>query len=262
MTKTFVFDAYGTLFDVQSIGSATEEAFPGYGHYITQIWRMKQLEYSWLTTLMGRNEDFWTITLDALEYTLKTLGLKLPPQRLETLAATFNELSDYEDAETCLTQLATHRLAILSNGTKNMLTKLVGNSALNNHLHHILSVEESKVFKPDPRAYQLIIDRLAATREEVIFVSSNGFDIAGAKSFGFTVVRVERVSSEHLTRDLVNAAAVNFGPTEIFKAMRTQEEQLQLKPDFTIPNLASLPKLFSEPSVPIEGPEALDQSGN
>src|ERR1700722_20343064 len=102
MIKTVVFDAYGTLYDVQSVANVTDAAFPGFGDYITQIWRMKQLEYSWLRSVMGRYEDFWTVTQESLDYTLQTLGLRPTPALFDQVADAYNRLQPYPEAEAAL----------------------------------------------------------------------------------------------------------------------------------------------------------------
>ena len=238
MIKAFVFDAYGTLYDVQSVAAVTDAAFPGRGAYITQVWRLKQLEYSWLRSLMGRYEDFWTVTRDSLSYTLKTLGLTPDEHLFEDVAEAYNRLTPYPDAESALEALAGHRLAIFSNGSPDMLSALVRNSGLGRYLEAAISVDERQVFKPDARAYELVERRLGVRPDEVIFVSSNGFDVAGAKSFGFRVVRIERVAPDALAREL--AADVSIGPATMFKSLRTQEELLGCEPDATVGSLSEL----------------------
>jgi 2-haloacid dehalogenase len=180
MVKALIFDAYGTLYDVQSVADITEAAFPGHGDYVTQIWRMKQLEYSWLRSLMGRYEDFWTVTQESLDYTLHTLGLEPPPKLFDDLAEAFNRLRPYADAQEALRSLSRYRLAILSNGSAQMLTSLVRNSGLDRYLEKTISVHPKRVFKPDPRAYALAEEELGVKPADVLFVSSNGFDICGA----------------------------------------------------------------------------------
>jgi HAD superfamily hydrolase (TIGR01493 family) len=123
--KAIVFDAYGTLYDTQSVAAITDEAFPGYGEMITQIWRLKQLEYSWLHSLMCRYEDFSVITRDALVYTLRALGLKYDTRVFERIMDKYVHLDLYPDARQALAGLKDYKLAILSNGSTDMLTTLV-----------------------------------------------------------------------------------------------------------------------------------------
>ncbi len=238
MIKALVFDAYGTLYDTQSVAAATEAAFPGYGEYITQVWRLKQLEYAWLRSLMGRYEDFWTVTRDSLAYTLDTIGLSPAPALLDDVANAYNHLHAYPDAEAALGALSGYRRAILSNGSPAMLDALVRNSVLHRHLEATLSVDGRRVFKPDPRAYELVKEHLGVGPDEVLFVTSNGFDVAGAKSFGFRVARIERVTPAVLRSEVAGAGAV--GPTAMFKALRTQVEALGFRADVTVGSLSEL----------------------
>jgi 2-haloacid dehalogenase len=241
MIKALIFDAYGTLYDVQSIADITEAAFPGHGDYITQIWRMKQLEYSWLRSLMGRYEDFWTVTRESLDYALQTLGLEPPPKLFDDLAEAYNRLRPYADAQEALQSLSRYRLAILSNGSPQMLTSLVRNTGLDRYLEKAISVHPKRVFKPDPRAYALAEEELGVKPEEVLFVSSNGFDICGAKSFGFKVARIERVSYEGLRQELMTQPVI--GPQTMFKAMRMLPESHGQQADFNVGSLAELTAL-------------------
>ncbi|MEJ1976144.1 MAG: haloacid dehalogenase type II [Acetobacteraceae bacterium] len=239
--KAIVFDAYGTLYDVQSVVRVTDAAFPGHGDFITQVWRMKQLEYTWLRSMMGRYEDFWTITKDALAYTIGLLGLEADAGLFDRIAETYNTLDPYPDAKPALQSLSGYRLAILSNGSPDMLRALVHNTGLDHLLEATISVDAKKAFKPDPRAYALVEERLGLRPEQVLFVSSNGFDISGAKSFGFKVARIERVTRAALRDTLTDAATI--GPLSMFKALRTQVEAIGPQPDFVLGALSDLPKL-------------------
>ena len=236
---TVVFDAYGTLYDVQSVARAAENTFPGYGEYITQVWRLKQLEYTWLRSMMGQYQDFRAITRDSLAYTLATLGLEADADTIEQVVGAYNTLSPYPEAETALTRLGGYRLAILSNGSPDMLAALVRHSGLDRYLEAVISVDAKQVYKPDPRAYRLVQERLGVPPDQVLFVSSNGFDIAGARSFGFKVARIERVTPAALRADLTNGAPI--GPAAMFKALRMQTEALGFAPDVVVNSLLALP---------------------
>lgn len=238
--KAFVFDAYGTLYDVQSVEQAVERAFPGYGSLISTVWRMKQLEYSWLATLMDRYEDFWSLTLRSLDYTLHSLNLSVDAPLLSDIAAAYLNLRPYDDTARCLAQLAPRRRAILSNGSRSMLASLAANSKLDRSLDMILSVDAKRVFKPARQAYALVEEELGVSRDEVVFVSSNGFDICGAKSFGFTVVRVARGG----TQDLVGHPPAAMDERLFFSLMRGNIEGLDYPPDITVGSLADIPALF------------------
>jgi 2-haloacid dehalogenase len=240
--KAIVFDAYGTLYDVQSVAGVTDAAFPGHGAYITQVWRLKQLEYTWLRSLMGRYEDFRAVTRDSLSYTLGTLGLTADAALFGRIVDAYNALAPYTEATQALGGLAKYRLAILSNGSPDMLDALVRNSGLDRYLEAVISVDAKKAYKPDPRAYELVQERLGVRPDEVVFVSSNGFDVAGAKSFGFKVVRIERVTPASLREDLEGGASI--GPATMFRALRTQTERLGFTPDAVVDSLLALPDLM------------------
>jgi 2-haloacid dehalogenase len=242
--KAVVFDAYGTLFDVQSVAAVTDAAFPGHGDYITQVWRLKQLEYTWLRSLMGQYADFWTVTREALAYTLATLGLVADEALFDRIAAAYDALEAYPDAEPALAALGAFRLAIFSNGSPAMLAALVGRSPLGRFLEASLSVDAKRVYKPDPRAYALVEEALGVAPAEALFVSSNGFDVSGAKQVGFAVARIERVPAPDLSRALVAAPAI--GPSLMFKALRTQAERCGAAADWTIASLTDLPALAAQ----------------
>lgn len=238
--KAFVFDAYGTLYDVQSVTDVTEEAFPGHGEYITQIWRMKQLEYTWLRSLMGCYKDFYQVTRESLEFALGTLGLSVDDDLFRRIVEAYNTLSPYPDTAEALASLAGYRLAILSNGSPDMLKALVRNTGLERYFESVISVDAAGIFKPDRRAYALVEDRLGIRPEEVLFVSSNGFDVCGAKSFGFKVARIERVTPTALRRELTEGGLI--GPSTMFRALRMQTETLGYGPDVVVSSLRELPE--------------------
>lgn len=238
MIRAYVFDAYGTLFDVQSVSAVTDAAFPGHGEIITQVWRMKQLEYSWLCSLMGDYQDFWSVTRRALTYTLGILGLQPTEALFDDLAEAYNRLTPYPDAAAALAALTGVRRAILSNGSPAMLQALVGNSPLAPYIEDTISVDAKRCFKPDPRAYELVEEQLGVKPQEVMFVSSNGFDIAGAKRFGFNVARISRVPQAALAAEL--AAAGSLPASAFYRALRTQEEVLGHAPDVVVTSLSEL----------------------
>jgi 2-haloacid dehalogenase len=237
--KAIVFDAYGTLFDVHSVAGATETAFPGQGEAITQIWRLKQLEYSWLRAMMNRYADFGAVTRDSLRYTLETLGLTAEPAVFEALVAEYNRLSPYSETADALAALSGHRLAILSNGSPSMLDALVRHSGFGRHFEAVISVDAARTYKPDPRAYALVEQRLNVRPDEVLFVTANGFDTAGASSFGFRVARIERVSRSVLRQSLAGDAPI--GPAAMFGALRMRTEVLGHAPAVVVGSLLDLP---------------------
>lgn len=242
--KAVVFDAYGTLYDIQSVAAMTEQAFPGYGETVTQIWRIKQLEYTWLRSLMGRYESFWTVTRDSLEYTLSCLGLKDDGAFFDRIMDKYLHLDPYADAKQTLASLKNFRLAILSNGNQSMLDALVRNTGLDSHLDEVISIDSRKIFKPSPAAYELIEERLGVPPANVLFVSSNGFDAAGAKNFGLNVAWIRRAGPQAPRQDM-DATGV-LGPLGMFKALRMQSEALQLDPDHEIGSLSDLTGLLAK----------------
>ena len=239
--KAVVFDAYGTLYDTQSVAAVTEEAFPGYGGIVTQIWRIKQLEYSWLRSLMRRYEDFSVITRESLIYTLRLLGLKHDDAVFDRIMEKYLHLDLYPDASASLAALRGRKLAILSNGSTDMLTALVRNSGLDRVLDATISIDSKRIFKPSPDAYTLIEEKLGVAPAEVLFVSSNPWDAIGAKAFGLNVAWIERVTPEAMALACVESELVP--PLTMFKAIRMQMDELGIEPDYRIKALADLPEL-------------------
>src|ERR1700754_4706962 len=241
--KAVVFDAYGTLYDVQSVADVTDEAFPGYGDIITQVWRIKQLEYSWLRSLMQRYEDFSVVTRDSLSYTLRILGLTYDEGVFERIIEKYLHLDLYPDATTALAALHGRKLAILSNGSTDMLNALVRNSGLDRVLDATISIDSKKTFKPSPEAYTLIEETLGVPPAEVLFVSSNPWDASGAKAFGLNVAWIERVTPEAMA--LACLESETLPPLTMFKILRTQMDELGVAPDHRIHGLSELPALVS-----------------
>jgi 2-haloacid dehalogenase len=241
--KAVVFDAYGTLYDIQSVAAITEDAFPGYGEIVTQIWRIKQLEYTWLRSLMRRYRDFEAITGDSLAYTLRVLGLQHDRGVFERIMEKYLHLDLYPDAAAALASMRNRKLAILSNGSTGMLAALVRNSGLDQVLDATISIDAAKIFKPAPEAYALIEAVLGVPPGEVLFVSSNPWDACGAKAFGLNVAWIERVSVEAMALACVESDLV--APLTMFWAIRTQMDELGLEPDFRIRALSELPGLVT-----------------
>ncbi|WP_407177068.1 haloacid dehalogenase type II [Bradyrhizobium sp. STM 3562] len=237
--EAVVFDAYGTLYDIQSVAAVTEDTFPGYGDLITQIWRIKQLEYSWLRSLMGRYESFAVVTRDSLAYTLRVLGLTYDREAFERIIEKYLHLELYPDAMAALGAMGERKLAILSNGSPDMLNALVRNAGLDRVLAATISVDANKVFKPSPPAYSLIETTLAIPPASVLFVSSNPWDACGAKAFGLNVAWIERVTPEAMALACVESETV--APLTLFKALRTQMDELGFAPDYRIRALSELP---------------------
>ncbi len=192
--SALVFDAYGTLFDVHSVTRLADTHFPGRGATLSAAWRSKQLEYTWMRSLMGRYEDFSRVTRSALEWTLESLGLEADEAVVRDLLDEYRKLAAFPEVPAALDHLSRSRpLAILSNGHPEMLEAVVAHNGMGFRFRGgVLSVHAAKIFKPDPRVYRLVEDRLGVPRSMIGFVSSNGWDAAGAKSFGFKVYWVNR----------------------------------------------------------------------
>ncbi len=190
--KAFIFDVYGTLFDVHSVIDKCNEFYPNKGEAISQTWRKKQLEYSFLRQLMGRYKTFLDITRDALRYAVKEQQEDLSKENEEMLIEAYLHLSHYPEVENVLKKLQHKKLAVFSNGSHDMLDPLVQNSGLSSLFDEVISIDESKQYKPTPASYNLALEKLKIKREEVLFMSSNGWDISGAKSYGFHTAWINR----------------------------------------------------------------------
>ena len=190
-----VFDAYGTLFDVHSAAARYRGELGDAADAVSQTWRDKQLQYTWLRSLMGRRHhiDFWQLTGDALDFALETHGFDDAALR-EKLIACYLELDAYGEVKEVLTRLkeAGLKTAILSNGSPDMLAAGVNNSGIDQVLDAVISVEDAGIFKPDPSVYKLAVDRLDVAPERISFQSSNAWDANAAAAFGFRVAWVNR----------------------------------------------------------------------
>lgn len=191
-----VFDAYGTLFDTASAAARCKEALGADWTSVSDIWRRKQLEYSWLRSLMGRHADFWHVTGDSLDYALSTIKRRDPALRA-MLMQQYLSLDPYPEAPDMLRRLKDRgmKTAILSNGTPTMLTAAVNSAGLSALLDAALSVEAVGVYKPHPSVYQVAVDKLGTPAARICFLSSNGWDAAGAAAFGFRTVWVNRAGA-------------------------------------------------------------------
>lgn len=192
--KALVFDAYGTLFDIHSVVARCDEYWPGRGAALSQAWRVKQLEYTWMRALMGRYVPFSTVTRDALEYACESLGLALDAAKTDALMQAYRELSPYPDVPGALEQLRTggRKLAILTNGSPDMIDPLVRHCGMESTFDAVLSADALRIFKIAPQVYQHAVDRLGVAAGEIGFVSSNCWDALGARNFGFNVWWINR----------------------------------------------------------------------
>lgn len=212
--EVLVFDVYGTLFDVGAVKTVSDEIHPGHGDKISASWRTKQVEYFMLRQLMGSYRPFSAITRSALRYTLKDLGLDTSEQDERRLMDAYLELDLYPEVKEVLEKLHGKRLAIFSNGSPDMLEPLIVNAGIEKAFEATLSADSVKQFKPHPASYQYAMETLVTKREEVLFLSSNGWDISGAKSFGFQTAWVNR--------------------------KKAPVEELGLEPDFIVDDLKGL----------------------
>jgi len=193
-TRALVFDAYGTLFDVHSVTRLADTLFPGRGAALSQAWRTKQLEYTWLRSLMGRYDDFNAVTAEALDWAIESLGLAADRSARESLMHAYRTHALFPEVRGAPERLGTSRpLAILSNGHPDMLDAVVDHNELRVFFgERVYSVHEAGVFKPDPHVYAIACAQLELSAEAIGFASSNGWDAAGAKSFGFRAYWVNR----------------------------------------------------------------------
>ncbi|MGD2099121.1 MAG: haloacid dehalogenase type II [Desulfobacterales bacterium] len=219
--KACVFDAYGTLFDVHSAVGKYIERLGDVSEQVSNIWRTKQLEYTWLRSLMKKHVDFWQVTQDALDYALDVFDIT-DKQLRDDLINAYLELKCYPEVPDTLKKLkdSDRQVAILSNGSPAMLEAVVKSSGLEDLIQKTLSVEMVGIFKPDPAVYQLAIDRLGVTPAEIIFMSSNAWDAVGAKAFGLQVAWVNRFAQ--------------------------RSERLSFQPNIEIKTLDQLPGLLGE----------------
>ena len=189
--RGFVFDAYGTLFDVNAVVEAGRAITPD-PMTLSLTWRGKQLEYTWLRSLMGRYEDFWTVTEEALRWAIARLALRADEGDIRRLMEAYLTLACFPDVRAALAALGGRPRAILSNGAPDMLAAAVMSSGLGPHLDHVLSVDAVKTYKPAPAVYGLGPKALGIAASDLLFVSSNAWDVAGAKSFGYQVAWCNR----------------------------------------------------------------------
>ncbi len=238
--RALVFDAYGTLYDVRSVQGVVAELCGDKAPFITRLWRLKQLEYSWLRALMRDYEDFWSVTRAALEFALDGAGVAITPAMCDRLMAKYLALDLYPEARDALISLRAYKLAILSNGSPAMLEALVKASGVAALFADIISVDKVKTYKPDPRCYELAMSVLGGGKDEVLFVSSNGFDVAGAKHFGFRVAWIDRGGDAPMPEKADVSAAQFLG------LQRGRAERLGYAPDFRIAALTDLPPILSD----------------
>ena len=188
-----VFDAYGTLFDVNAAAAQCRDALGGKADELSALWRTRQLEYTWLRSLMQEYVEFWQVTGDGLDYALAVLGIEDDALR-QRLMDIYMRLDAYPEVKDVLTALKVggFKTAILSNGSPKMLSSAVENAGINEVLDDTFSVDSIGIYKPHPSVYQMAVDGLGVTPKRICFMSSNAWDAAAAANFGFRVVWVNR----------------------------------------------------------------------
>ena len=195
--QAIVFDAYGTLFDVYSVGVAAEKLFPGKGEALAAMWRDKQIEYTRLRTMCSTYKPFWEVTQDALVFCCKKLGLELDFEAQHTLMAQYAKLQPFPECGDVLGQLQQqgYKLAILSNANSQMLEVVVKAAGMQPLFNHLLSVESVGKFKTAPEVYQLGTDMFGIAAKNILFVSGNCWDVCGASWFGYRTFWVNRAAA-------------------------------------------------------------------
>jgi 2-haloacid dehalogenase len=220
--KALAFDAYGTLFDVFSVTALCEQLYPGKGNQLAQIWRVKQLQYSLMRSLMGRHRDFWGLTEDGLIWATKNLQLDLTTDKKKQLMEAYLSLAAFPDVKPGLETLKTQgvRLAILSNGEPKMLEAAAKSAGIRDLLDEVISVEEVKIFKVSPRVYNLGPERMKVTNPELGFISANSWDINGAASAGLNTFWIQRSAAEVPEELGFQASAVVKAITDLAPVLR------------------------------------------
>ena len=194
-TKAVVFDAYGTLFDVNSAAEKCKEKIGANWETFANFWRTTQLEYTWLRSLMKRHKNFWEVTKDSLDKTMKVFNINKDMK--EELLSLYKILSPYPEVRGVLDELKkkNYKLAILSNGNTTLLNELVASNKLNDLFDDLFSIEEVKVYKPDSRVYEIPIKKYNVKANEITFLSANTWDVSGGGNFGYNSIWVNRNKS-------------------------------------------------------------------
>jgi len=225
--RGIVFDLYGTLYDVHSVAEYCDNFHPGRGRDISALWRQKQLEYTWLRSLMEAYVDFEHVTQDALVFASRHLKLALDDAAVAALCQEYLRIQPFPEVPAALARLQTMAvpLAILSNGSVNSIRSVAAASRLEQHFSHLISADAAQVFKPHHSVYRLAEQRMQCPRAELLFVSSNAWDASGARHFGYPVC-------------WLNRAGNNF-------------EELSQAPDYVVQGLDQLADLIAAGSVVI-----------
>ena len=193
--KAIIFDAYGTLFDVNSAAEKCKDKIGDKWEGFANYWRTTQLEYTWLRSLMKRHKDFWKITEDSLDKSMKVFNIN--KNMKNDLLSLYKVLSPYPEVKGVLKDLKNKKfkLAILSNGTPDLLNELVESNKLDNLFDDLFSIEDVKIYKPDPRVYEIPIKKYKIKSDEITFLSANTWDVSGGGNFGYHAIWVNRHNS-------------------------------------------------------------------
>ena len=193
--KAIIFDAYGTLFDVNSAAEKCKDKIGDKWEGFANYWRTTQLEYTWLRSLMNRHKDFWQVTEDSLDKSMQTF--KIDPSMRNELLDLYKVLSTFPEVKEVLNKLKekNYKLAILSNGTPSLLNELVKSNNLDSIFDDIFSIEEVKTYKPDPRVYNIPIKKYQIQKNEVAYLSANTWDVSAGGNYGFNPVWINRNNS-------------------------------------------------------------------
>ena len=202
-SKAIVFDAYGTLFDVNSAAEKSKDKIGNKWENFANFWRTTQLEYTWLRSLMKKHKNFWQITEDSLDKSMETF--QIDKSLRNDLLSLYKELSPYPEVKNVLENLKkkSFKLAILSNGTPELLNHLVKSSDLENLFDDIFSVEEVKIYKPDPKVYDMPVNKYKVSKGEITFLSANTWDVSGAGNYGYNSIWVNRNNNTFDNLDFV-----------------------------------------------------------
>ena len=195
--KACIFDAYGTLFDVNAACRELSKEVGDSWEQLASLWRLRQVEYTWLRNSMDQYIDFWQITSDALDYAMETLGIENNELR-EDLLNLYLKLEAYPEVKGLLTKLKQRgvKTGILSNGSMKMLNSAIDNANIREYLDEILSVEECKIYKPSSKVYDLVKIKMKINKENVLFFSSNAWDMHAASNYGFKTIWVNRFNNK------------------------------------------------------------------
>ena len=190
--KAIIFDAYGTLFDVNSAAEKCKDKIGHKWENFANYWRTTQLEYTWLRSLMNRHKDFWELTEDSLDKSMKAFSIDISMRN--ELLNLYKKLSPYSEVKKVLNSLKEkkYKIAILSNGTPSLLNELVTSNNLGNIFDDIFSIEEVKIYKPDSKVYNIPIKKYQINKDEVVFLSANTWDVSGGGNFGYNSIWVNR----------------------------------------------------------------------